>query len=345
VSRPLVTFALFAYNQEKFIREAVKGALAQTYAPLQIILSDDCSRDNTFKVMREVANDYEGPHEIVLNRNVHNLGMGGHINRVMEVAKGELIVVAAGDDISRPTRTEELVAAWSSGGVFCLCSNVTIMDEGGVDRAASVRIPPIPVESWQEAIQHAESHAVLGCTHAWDRLVFDTFGPLPYADMHEDLTIRYRASLLGKVAYVDKPLVRWRRHGKSSLEIFEQLLRMNPSRLMDHRLTSAHEYSREYEVWLRDTRLFQSSHPHMETELSQAIESLLARIEYQRFVGTIREGSMMDRLRRGARTLGAVRSLGLTQMGKVCLLSLSPISYYRMQLHYMKLSELLNTVR
>lgn len=40
---PLVTFALFAYNQEKFIREAVEGAFAQTYESLEIILSDDCS--------------------------------------------------------------------------------------------------------------------------------------------------------------------------------------------------------------------------------------------------------------------------------------------------------------
>ena len=35
--RPLVTFALFAYNQEDYIREAVEGAFAQTYEPLEII--------------------------------------------------------------------------------------------------------------------------------------------------------------------------------------------------------------------------------------------------------------------------------------------------------------------
>ena len=43
--RPLVTFALFAYNQEQYIREAVEGAFSQTYEPLEIILSDDCSSD------------------------------------------------------------------------------------------------------------------------------------------------------------------------------------------------------------------------------------------------------------------------------------------------------------
>lgn len=40
IEKPLVTFALFAYNQESCIREAVEGALAQDYENLEIILSD-----------------------------------------------------------------------------------------------------------------------------------------------------------------------------------------------------------------------------------------------------------------------------------------------------------------
>ena len=44
---PRVTLAVIAYNQERFIREAIEGAFAQTYQPLEIILSDDCSSDRT----------------------------------------------------------------------------------------------------------------------------------------------------------------------------------------------------------------------------------------------------------------------------------------------------------
>src|SRR5215210_7890630 len=103
MGKPLVTFMIFAYNQEQFIREAVRGALAQTYAPLELIFSDDCSHDRTFEIIEEEVANYDGPHKIVLNRNKENLGTGGHVNRVMELAKGELIVAAAGDDISLPS--------------------------------------------------------------------------------------------------------------------------------------------------------------------------------------------------------------------------------------------------
>jgi len=49
-----VTFALFAYNQEKYIREEVEGAFSQTYQPLEIIWSDDCSSDRTFAPAAEL---------------------------------------------------------------------------------------------------------------------------------------------------------------------------------------------------------------------------------------------------------------------------------------------------
>ena len=113
---PLVSFVIIAWRQEPFIRAAVEGAFQQTYSPLEIILSDDCSPDGTFDIMREMAESYRGPHQVRLNHNERNLGLGGHVNRCMELVRGELVVVAAGDDISVPRRTETLVKAWLDSG-------------------------------------------------------------------------------------------------------------------------------------------------------------------------------------------------------------------------------------
>src|SRR5256885_12918551 len=112
--KPLVTFALFAYNQERFIAEAVRGALSQTYSPLEILISDDCSTDGTFEIIQKEVAEYKGPHEIRLNHNDPNVGFGAHINRMMELAKGQLIVAAAGDDVSLPERVEELFSVYEA---------------------------------------------------------------------------------------------------------------------------------------------------------------------------------------------------------------------------------------
>ena len=57
--RPLVTFGLISYKQEKFIEEAIKSALSQDYSPLEIVISDDCSLDNTFSIIEKVVSEYK----------------------------------------------------------------------------------------------------------------------------------------------------------------------------------------------------------------------------------------------------------------------------------------------
>ena len=78
---PLVTFLLIAYNQEKYIEDACLAALSQKYNFMEIIFSDDCSTDNTYKIMEGIVRRYTGPHKIILNRNDVNLGLIKHINK------------------------------------------------------------------------------------------------------------------------------------------------------------------------------------------------------------------------------------------------------------------------
>src|ERR1017187_1574352 len=110
--RPVVSFVLLAYKQEQFIREAVEGALSQTYSPLEIILTDDCSPDHTFAIMQEMVTAYQGRHSVKLNRMAKNKGLAASINSMMALAVGELVVFAAGDDCSLPHRVETLASEW-----------------------------------------------------------------------------------------------------------------------------------------------------------------------------------------------------------------------------------------
>ena len=129
--RPLVTFALLAYNQEKYIRKALEGAFSQTYEPLEIILSDDCSSDRTYEIMQEMAAAYDGPHEVRVRRSEDNRGTLGHILDVAQFANGTFLVVAAGDDISLPERTARLIPCFTDTTVVAGSSDDEIIDESG----------------------------------------------------------------------------------------------------------------------------------------------------------------------------------------------------------------------
>jgi glycosyltransferase involved in cell wall biosynthesis len=206
----LVTFAIFAYNQEKFIREAVEGAFAQTYAPLEIILSDDCSNDATFEIMRELAEAYRGPHTVKLNKNNVNLGLVGHVNKMFEMAQGDLIVVSAGDDISIPSRTQELVKSYVAAGLkpMLLHSSVINIDTDGNE--LGVRMPSCITESMDLERMATAITLYIGASGAWSKRLYQDFGPIEFKNAYEDLVLGFRAALKEAVLFVEEPLVKYR---------------------------------------------------------------------------------------------------------------------------------------
>lgn len=222
--RPLVTFVLVTCNQEAFVQEAAQGALSQTYSPLEIILSDDASSDRTYELLREVAAPYRGPHRVVLNRNPTNLGIGEHINRVTSLAQGELIVAAAGDDISAPQRTAVVVETWLSGGKRATSIHsdfVRISAQGGpfLDRKVHSQFVSPAVVGADELCDFVRGRNPLkqvnGCAHAWSRRLFDLFGPLRRDVVFEDRALAFRSLLVGSVAYVREVLIQYRMHANN----------------------------------------------------------------------------------------------------------------------------------
>lgn len=217
-SRPLITFALFAYNHERFVAEAVRGALRQTYSPLEILVSDDCSTDRTFEIVQAEVAGYSGPHEVRLNRNEPNLGFGPNINRVMELARGELIVAASADDVSLPERVERLyqVYAGSEGKALSIFSNANVIDENGTAEGGKYLFPIAP-EALTASYLARRLSGVLGATHAWHRRVFEVLGPIiEKKSVAEDVIIAFRSALLGEVRFIDEPLVFYRLHGNNA---------------------------------------------------------------------------------------------------------------------------------
>lgn len=221
-SKPAVTLYLMAYNQSRFIRQAIEGAFRQTYSPLQIVLSDDCSTDETFQIMEELAAEYAGRHTILLNRNEHNLGISEHLNRIMALATGDLIVAADGDDISQPHRVQRSVEVWlERGRPSAIASSVVCIDAHGRPSSTQKghelfdRFLPAPGESRDEALKRflkEGSPRLASCSAAWTKELFDAFGPLPSGLWYEDDIMTLRAWLYDRIEFVEEPLINYREH-------------------------------------------------------------------------------------------------------------------------------------
>jgi glycosyltransferase involved in cell wall biosynthesis len=232
-SRPLLTFALITYRQEQFIAEAVHGALSQTYTPLEIILSDDRSPDRTFDILRQIAAEYRGENTVITRQTERNLGLIGHINDIMRIARGELVVIAAGDDISLPERTIRIFEEYLASGckAHSIFSNAIWIDEQG-SRMNPLHKKPVASEelSLTNYVSRRIPSLVNGATHAWKRDIFDVFGPIPSEMRAEDILLPFRSALLGEIRYIYEPLVHYRRDsgrlkddkGKNSFPLHRQ---------------------------------------------------------------------------------------------------------------------------
>jgi len=215
--RPLITFALIAYNQEQFIEEAVQGALSQTYSPLEIILSDDGSSDRTFAIMTRMARVYNGPHTIILNRNEPNIGLVSHFNKITsQLSHGQLIVIAGGDDVSTPSRTEILWHAWENTGrkAYAISSRRTVIDENGRVLGKSPAFQTGLCKETLFDILEFRFNNLFGATMAYHREIFEGFYPLSEA-CTEDCNTYLRARILGPLLQVNEILVKYRRSATS----------------------------------------------------------------------------------------------------------------------------------
>lgn len=213
--RPLLSLILITYKQQQTVGAALKAALAQTYSPLEVIVSDDASPDGSFAVLEALAASYHGPHRVVLNRNEHNLGIGGNLSKAVSLSRGEMLVVAAGDDVSVPHRCERIAQAWEASGrrVDLIASNLVDLDEGGC--VHDVMVPSDLAQYRTPADWVASRPYVIGAAQAWTRRLFDRFGPLPLGVVAEDLIMVFRAICAGGAIRLDEPLVQYRRGGLS----------------------------------------------------------------------------------------------------------------------------------
>ena len=210
-SMPLVTFALISFNQEEHILEAIQGAFSQTYSPLEILISDDCSTDRTYQIIKKMTNAYKGPHKVTCSRRANNLGVAEHINKINFLANGELIVVAAGDDISMPERTQRLVDEYLSShklANYFFSSAQEIMLDGTI--VGVVNSPGNKNLTSKLKAALSPYPVAIGATQAWTKLLASSFSPLGSGVWAEDQILGVRGLLLGPILYVDEPLIYYR---------------------------------------------------------------------------------------------------------------------------------------
>ena len=215
----LVSFYILAYNHEAYIADAIQGALSQTYSPLEIIISDDCSTDGTWGIIQECIAGYQGPHTVVTRRNDKNLGISSHINALWKACRGKWIVASAGDDVSLPDRVARIMAHAAAR------PDIKLFQSWLFETDARLKVQTITRNQYLLARSEDglylfdmasrlrnESFWPHGAAMAYSRAIHDVFGPMDDGIIFEDNVVNVRAEALGLSAVIPVPLVCHRNH-------------------------------------------------------------------------------------------------------------------------------------
>lgn len=278
-----VSIVLITFQQELFVRESLESLMNQDWPELQIVVSDDASKDRTWEIVQETAR-LAGPHvRMVLNRNETNLGIIGNYNKAVSLCDGDLIFSAAGDDVSEVDRISKCVELWASGGqkIDLIATDLADMDIDG--QILGVKpIDDLHVWTWRRWMKQRPYH--VGASHMVTRRLL-AVRPLNEKAKLEDQCLLFRSLLMGGAMRVPKILVRHRRGGVSN----GGEVKKTYATKRDMLLVSANQAIHEVEQYLSDARILKAP-VELVTHLNQlhrsslfTVQCLLAKSSRTRF--------------------------------------------------------------
>lgn len=130
----LVSVIIPVFNSEKFLSEAIISVIEQTYKNLEILISDDCSEDNSRKIIESFSDESR----IKVFNNHQNIGAGNTRNKLIKEASGKYVCFLDSDDLIEKDKIEKQVSAFQTDEELGLC--------GTFCQIIDINLSPIKIE-------------------------------------------------------------------------------------------------------------------------------------------------------------------------------------------------------
>lgn len=214
---PTVSVVIATYNRAQMVKEAVLAAWNQTLRPTEIVVSDDCSPDNTLEVLRQLQS------EVPILRIVESVKNSGGVpnwNQVIEASNGDIVAWCSDDDRFLPEHLERVVKYMQDhddvGLVHAGFVNVEQMPDGSENRSDSILKGatqiPVDVHSLIPYMTKFYNWPFHPSTWVFRRSLWQQVGPFNKIYALADTDWFIRAALGTKIVYLPTLDVLNRRH-------------------------------------------------------------------------------------------------------------------------------------
>lgn len=124
----LVSVITPVYNGEKYIENTIKSMLSQTYKNMEFVFVDDCSTDESEKIIKQYSTAHKS---IIYHRQKKNGGAAVARNTALKIARGRYVAFLDSDDIWMPQKTEKQISMMRKKNVPFSYTAIEMIDGQG----------------------------------------------------------------------------------------------------------------------------------------------------------------------------------------------------------------------
>lgn len=215
-----VDVLLATYNGEKYIREQIESILNQTYRNIRLIISDDCSKDNTPEILREYE---KKDNRIELYIQEKNLGVVKNIEFLLSKVKNNYYMLSDQDDVWLSEKIEKSLETLTNKDADLVFGDLEVVDQDLKTIYPSFGDFMLLNNKINKYINSPKLNyiynCVTGCTVLAKKETIQKIVPLPGKSKYliHDHWIGLMASIYGKVAYMPEKYIKYRQHGNNQV--------------------------------------------------------------------------------------------------------------------------------
>lgn len=199
-----VSIAMATYNGAQYLQEQLNSFKDQTRLPDELIITDDCSTDETEQIISEFAKT--APFKVIFSRNEKNLGYCGNFNAALMKTSGDLVFLSDQDDVWFPEKIEYMVALSNKNPKYLILMNNSELTDGYLTTTGLNSIEQF------KSVGLDTSYFTMGCCSAVRRELINICLPIPSGfKAHDDWLSAFANGLNAKL--VDHKILQYyRRH-------------------------------------------------------------------------------------------------------------------------------------
>lgn len=222
MSAPAVSIAMATFNGGAFLGEQLESIANQSVTPFELVICDDGSTDQTQKIAEAFAKHSEFPVRVHVNES--RLGYVRNFRKAASLCSGELIAFCDQDDWWLPDRLEACLARFEDPELQLLYHNAWLVDErrnrfgllyDAEREQAALDLKPLGPWNHSCGLVQILRSGLRRFDALWDESLNHIHDPMDI--MSHDHWYFFLASALGRVEFLDRPLLEYRQHGSNTV--------------------------------------------------------------------------------------------------------------------------------